>query len=124
ELRVSAMYQAQVERTLCPPWGLDGGLAGQPNRVSITRKDGSQERFTTGKVKPTRLDVGDGYITETGGGGGFWSPLDREPERVLADVRAGYVSLGAAERDYGVCIHQSGPHGREFRLDAVATQAL
>jgi N-methylhydantoinase B len=124
ELRVAAMYQAQVERTLCPPWGLDGGQDAQPNRVSITRQDGSVERFSTGKANPTRLDAGDGYITETGGGGGFWSPLERDAERVLADVRAGYVSLEAAERDYGVCIQQGGPHGRDFTLDAAGTLAL
>jgi N-methylhydantoinase B len=124
ELRVPAMYQAQVERTLCPPWGLDGAQEAQPNRVSITRRDGSVERFSTGKVNPTRLDAGDGYITETGGGGGFWSPLERDAERVLADVRAGYVSLAAAEREYGVCIHQGGVHGREFTLDSTATLAL
>ncbi len=124
ELRVAAMYQAQVERTGCPPWGLDGGQAALPNRVSITRQDGSVEGFSTGKVNPTRLDAGDGYITETGGGGGFWNPLERDAERVLADVRAGYVSLDAAERDYGVCIHQGGAHGRDFTLDAGATLAL
>ena len=124
ELRVPAMYQAQVERTLCPPWGLDGGQDGQPNRVGITRKDGTLEHFPTGKVSPTKLEAGDGYITETGGGGGFWSALDRAPERVLADVRAGYVSLAGAERDYGVRIDQGGPHGRDFTLDAAATQVL
>jgi hypothetical protein len=43
---------------------------------------------------------------------------------VLADVRAGYVSLAAAERDYGVHIHQGGTHGREFTLDVAATLAL
>jgi N-methylhydantoinase B len=123
ELRVPAMYQAQVERTLCPPWGLDGGQDAQPNRVGITRRDGSVERFPTGKVNPTRLEAGDGYITETGGGGGFWNPLERAPERVLADVRAGYVSLAAAEREYGVCIRLGGPHGRDFSLDVEATLA-
>jgi N-methylhydantoinase B len=40
---------------------------------------------------------------------------------VLADVRAGYVSLQAAERDYGVVIRQQ---GRRFALDIEATEAL
>jgi N-methylhydantoinase B len=124
ELRVPAMYQAQVERTLCPPWGLDGGMPASPNAVTITRADGSIERFPTGKVSPTRLNGGDGYITETGGGGGFGNPLDRDPDRVLADVRSGYVSVEAAERDYGVVIRPAGPYGREFTLDLEATVAL
>jgi N-methylhydantoinase B len=38
----------------------------------------------------------------TGGGGGFGDPRQRDPERVRRDVLDGYVSLEAAERDYGV----------------------
>jgi N-methylhydantoinase B len=79
------------------------------------------ERFASGKVNPLRLDVGDSYVTKTGGGGGFWSPLERDAQRVLADVRSGYVSIEAARRDYGVVIHQT---GRRFVLDAEATQQL
>jgi N-methylhydantoinase B len=47
--------------------------------------------------------------------------LERDPERVLDDVRAGYVSLEAARRDYGVVIRQ---HGRRFELDLQATKTL
>lgn len=36
------------------------------------------------------------------GGGGFGDPLDREPESVLADVRAGLVSVEQAQQVYGV----------------------
>jgi len=55
------------------------------------------------------------------GGGGFWNPLERDPERMLDDVRAGYVSLEAARQDYGVVIRQ---RGRHFELDLEATRAL
>jgi N-methylhydantoinase B len=58
---------------------------------------------------------------ETAGGGGFWSPLERPAERVLADVRSGYVSLEAARRDYGVAIRQV---GRRFEIDVEATMEL
>jgi N-methylhydantoinase B len=119
EMLTPAMYQAQVERTQCPPWGLLDGGAGLPNGVGVRRQDGRLERFPSGKVNPVRLDDGDSYITEVGGGGGFWSPLERDPQRVLADVRSGYVSLESAERDYGVVIRQS---RRRFVLDAEATE--
>jgi N-methylhydantoinase B len=121
ELLTPAMYQAQIERTQCPPWGLLGGSPGLPNGVVIERRDGTVERFPSGKVNPLRLDEGDSYVTLVGGGGGFWSALEREPERVLADVRSGYVTIQAAERDYGVVIRQ---HGRRFELDIDATKAL
>jgi N-methylhydantoinase B len=121
EVLVPAMYQAQVERTICAPWGLDGGKDGLPNRIGITRRDGGVERYPTGKLAQVRLEAGDGFITEVGGGGGFGSPLERPSELVLADVRAGYVSLEAAERDYGVVIRRS---GRRLELDRSATVAL
>ena len=123
EIRVlmPAMYQSRIERTQCAPWGLLGGKDGLANRVGIIRADGAVERFSTGKVGPLRLEQGEGFITEMGGGGGFGDPLERAPERVLADVRAGYVSLEAAARDHGVVIHQ---HGRRFELDVKATEEL
>jgi len=68
-----------------------------------------------------RLEPGDRTLIEVGGGGGFYSPLQREAERVLADVRAGYVSRESAERDYGVVIQQ---RGRDFSLDLQATANL
>lgn len=46
----------------------------------MVRKDGAIERFATGKVNPLRLDEGDGYTVETGGGGGFGDPLERPAE--------------------------------------------
>jgi N-methylhydantoinase B len=121
EMLSPALFQTQIERTLCPPWGLMGGTAAQPNKITVTHADGTFERFPTGKVAPMRLEPGDGYITETGGGGGFWSPLERDPERVLADVRAGYISVESAERDYGVVVRGS---ERACELDATATEAL
>jgi N-methylhydantoinase B len=40
----------------------------------------------------------------TGGGGGYGSPTERDPERVRDDVIDGFVSREAAERDYGVVL--------------------
>jgi N-methylhydantoinase B len=40
----------------------------------------------------------------TGTGGGFGSPLEREPERVREDVLDGYVTRESAEQDYGVVL--------------------
>jgi N-methylhydantoinase B len=111
-----------MERTLCPPWGLHGGQPALPNRFSVVRQDGAVERFATGKTPGhVALKAGDGFLVEVGGGGGYWNPLERDPERVLADVRSGYVSLEAAERDYGVVIRQNNRH---FQIDLVATEKM
>ncbi len=52
---------------------------------------------------------------ETPGGGGFGDPATREPERVVADVRRGYISRENALRDYKVALRGDGS------LDADAT---
>jgi N-methylhydantoinase B len=38
------------------------------------------------------------------GAGGWGDPLDRDPERVLIDVRDGLVTIAGAERDYAVVV--------------------
>ena len=111
-----------MERTMCAPWGLHGGKDALANRFSVVRKDGSVQKLATGKTAGhVTLEAGDGFLVEVGGGGGFWNPLERDPQKVLADVQSGYVSLDAARRDYGVVIHQ---RGRRFELDVEATNAL
>jgi N-methylhydantoinase B len=120
-MRKPANIYSRMERTICAPWGLHGGAEALANRISIVRNDGVTQRFPTGKIKPTDLAEGEGFLVETAGGGGFWNPLERDPKLVLADVRSGYVSLEAAQRDYGVVIHQQ---GRRFALDVEATSAL
>jgi hypothetical protein len=45
---------------------------------------------------------------ETGGGGGWGHPFDRESERVLADVCGGFVSRASAEEHYGVVLAGDG----------------
>jgi N-methylhydantoinase B len=121
-LRSPGSVQSAMERTSCAPWGLHGGKDALPNRFSVVRKDGSGQRLPTGKTAGhVALQAGDGFLVEVGGGGGFWDPLERDPEHVLADARSGYVSLDAARRDYGVIIYQQ---GRRFELDLEATAAL
>ena len=111
-----------MERALCAPWGLHGGHAALANRFSVVRQGGAVERFATGKTPGhVGLQAGDGFLVEVGGGGGYWDPFERDAERVLDDVRAGYVSLEAARRDYGVAIHR---HGRHYEIDLPATTEL
>jgi N-methylhydantoinase B len=111
-----------MERALCPPWGLHGGGAALPNRFSVVRRDGAVERFATGKTPGhVGLQAGDGFLVEVGGGGGYWDPMERDLERVLDDVRSGYVSLEAARRNYGVVIRQQ---GRRFEIDMAETEQL
>ena len=124
EVRVvaPASVQSALERTRCAPWGLHGGKDAMANRFSIVRKDGTVQRLPTGKTTGhVALDSGDGFLVEVGGGGGFWPPMERDPQRVLADVRSGYVSMEAARRDYSVVIRAE---GRKFEIDLAATEQI
>jgi N-methylhydantoinase B len=89
-----------IERTACAPWGIEGGLPGAPNRVSLYR-GGEWQVLDNGKCSNVRLDPGDKVRIETGGGGGFGRPAEREVRAIERDVREGYVTPSAARRDYG-----------------------
>jgi N-methylhydantoinase B len=61
---------------------------------------------------------GDVMVLQTGGGGGFGDPRDRDPELVARDVGYGYVTREGAMRDYGVVMTKEG------RLDPAETERL
>jgi N-methylhydantoinase B len=100
------MFNAQIERVDCRPWGLFGGLSGFGNEVQLTRNN-ENIRFPTGKVLAQLLNKGDVYTLRSGGGGGYGSPLDRKLADVEDDVRQGYVSVESAGALYGVAIDQA-----------------
>jgi N-methylhydantoinase B len=54
---------------------------------------------------------------QTPGGGGTASPLERDPERVAADVAQGKISVERARAVYGVVVDPA------TGLDAAATAA-
>jgi N-methylhydantoinase B len=63
------------------------------------------------------LLTGEATSLETHGGGGYGNPFQRDPARVLEDVRDGYVSIDAAQRDYGVRIDAA-----NWKVDSKATR--
>jgi len=67
--------------------------------------------------------AGTSFRFQTGGGGGWGNPLDRDPERVKRDVRDEYVTIEGAYRDYGVVVlgdPASDPEG--LQVDVTATE--
>lgn len=108
-----------LERSKCPPWGLFGGHPGGAPVATLEYPDGRVERFHKATAKP--VPRGSRLTISTAGGGGYGPPEEREPERVLRDVRAGYVSGDQARDVYRVAITGS---GTAARVDAEATAAL
>jgi N-methylhydantoinase B len=105
----------RIDRVHCKPWGLHGGKDAMGNGIGIRRKGEWDTDMPNAKIFGVRLKAGDAYLMQSGGGGGFGSPLERDPERVAHDVREGYVSRDAAHRDYGVIVTDDG------RLSETAT---
>jgi N-methylhydantoinase B len=109
-----------ADRASAPPYGLAGGGSGTTAIHRLERADGAIEplRSKTGRVP---VEAGAKLHFTAAGGGGFGDPRERDPLRVVADVRDGYVSRGAARDTYGVVLREI-PDGVE--LDAAATAAL
>jgi N-methylhydantoinase B len=106
-----------IERAVCLPWGLDGGLEGTGNEMLLRRDGVIHDDVPNAKVFRAEVKAGDAFILRSGGGGGFGSPLERPVERVEHDVREGYVSIPAARDYYGVVFDPD-----TLEIDAVATK--
>jgi N-methylhydantoinase B len=99
--------QTNLDRTKFPPWGVQGGKEAQPGRFTVVEGATGAERAIE-KEKGFRLAAGDLVCVETGGGGGYGPPRERAPDLIQRDLDAGYVSVEAAEQDYGITISASG----------------
>ncbi|WP_095156761.1 hydantoinase B/oxoprolinase family protein [Pseudomonas sp. Irchel 3E13] len=85
-------------RGITPPWGIDGGGEGSCNFAEIIRTDGQNQRFSRANRVP--LEQGDLLRLVTANGGGWGPAAERSVEAIRADIRAGYISLEQAWRDY------------------------
>jgi N-methylhydantoinase B len=118
QARHDLRFNSQMDRVKCKPWGLEDGLSGFGNSVAIHRFGTAQEqRFHNGKALNQVLHAGDAYILRSGGGGGFGSPLERDLDSLARDVRCGYVSKDAAEKNYGAVFEPE-----TNRIDPAATK--
>ena len=90
------------DRHRVPPWGIQGGEPGWPNRWLLRRKGRARELQAIFKLpSPSKfynlaLKAGDVLIIETGGGGGYGDPHERSASAIARDRRDGYVVRGAA----------------------------
>jgi N-methylhydantoinase B len=99
--RHEATFSILADRDREGPWGLFGGLPGK--RAEYLRNpDGECVRL--GSKVTLDVEPDDVISYRTCGGGGYGKPSDRDPERVLADVRDGKVSLARARDVYRVAI--------------------
>jgi N-methylhydantoinase B len=84
---------------------------------------GTDDEYAIENSVAAQLPAGAVLAYQYGGGGGFESPLLRDPEAVREDVLDEYVSLEAARARYGVVLTGS-VEGCDVAVDAQATRAL
>jgi N-methylhydantoinase B len=105
-----------TRRSKCPPWGVWGGMAGEPGGYLLRLPGERDFKFKTGAHLP--VPVGAEAIVRTGGGGGWGDPLQRDPELVCEDVAEGLISAASARKHYGVVLRDGGS------FDQTATRRL
>jgi N-methylhydantoinase B len=117
--RGDIVFSTQIDRILCKPWGLAGGIEATGNALGV-RIDGAWDaQLPNGKLNIDRLKAGDAIRMRSGGGGGYGLPLERPAEIVAEDVRQGYVTASSAAELYGVVVDP-----QTLALDRAATERL
>ncbi|MDJ0951099.1 MAG: hydantoinase B/oxoprolinase family protein [Alphaproteobacteria bacterium] len=86
------------DRNLIPPFGVNGGRSGAPNRYEIQRNGETIEPSAfPGKVADFPLQRGDVVRMMSSGGGGYGAAPARDPERLTRDFEDGVVTEAGLE---------------------------
>jgi N-methylhydantoinase B len=112
-----ATFTTDVNRSKFPPWGVQGGWNGTTNYMVVIR-DG-KELLRVSRIANFKLQKGDIVSIRSGGGGGWSDPSQRDPKRVLDDVKEALVTLEQAHEIYKVVIHP-----KTFEINWEATERL
>src|SRR5690625_2968237 len=95
-----AYFMCIADRSILSCWGVKGGLAGAPFKVTID-PGGPNEREVDALADAEPVAAGEVIRIRTTGGGGWGDPLDRPYDEVERDLRWGKVSVRAARDEYG-----------------------
>lgn len=109
----------QMEGRINVPRGVRQGLPALGNSAWKENAEGARL-----ELPPIAVDVlrpGERLVSLTSGGGGYGSPLERESELVLEDVREGWISAERAQDVYGCVIVGDSP--MEMTVDVEATHS-
>jgi N-methylhydantoinase B/oxoprolinase/acetone carboxylase alpha subunit len=101
---LDVLYTA--DGTVSPALGACGGEAG--GLLQALKRKGSGELVPLPACGGVRLVPGETVISIASGGGGYGSPLEREPQRVKHDVDEGWITPGRAKAVYGVTLDAAG----------------
>lgn len=100
------------------PKGVRGGLAGAAGYTYLVKADGSEVKLPN--VVEAIVQPGEWIRGLDNGGGGYGSPFERDPARVLRDVLEGYETGERAQAVYGV-IFDGSVEGGDLAVNVAAT---
>jgi N-methylhydantoinase B len=98
-----ARFSLRSTKHTVAPRGIDAGLEGKTGRCTLNPGTPAA-RVIPSRFSDYTLHPGDVVSLETPGGGGLGEPAQRDPARVLNDVRNGYVTQQKAGQTYRVAI--------------------
>ena len=100
----AATFTVLSDRDLEGPKGIFGGMGGRKAYYILNPDDLERKKTELSSKCVIELKPGDTVSFQTPGGGGYGSPLERDPERVLVDVTLGKINFKRARECYGVII--------------------
>ncbi|MDO9501135.1 hydantoinase B/oxoprolinase family protein [Falsiroseomonas sp.] len=110
------VLQVRSDRRVHRPFGLYGGSPGAPSENRMEPE--GENRLVPSKIT-TNIQRGVVFRHVLAGGGGWGDPLERDPAKVLKDVRNEFLSPERARADYGVVLDTTA-----WTVDAAATAHL
>jgi len=81
-----------------PTWGLNEGKEGSYNYFTVIRTDGTEETYNV--VTNVKLNKGDRVKLVTATGGGYGNPENRPLEKILSDLKNGFITKEQALENY------------------------
>ncbi len=115
-----ARFSLRSTKHSVAPKGIDGGSDGKTGHCVLNPGKPS-ERVIPSRFSDHVLHPGEVFCLDTPGGGGLGNPFERDPERVLNDVRNGYVTQKRAREVYRVAIDNA---DCDYVLNDKQTRAL
>jgi N-methylhydantoinase B len=100
-------FSMRTDKHAIEPFGSDNGLPGG-NGACVINPETKDAKHLPSRFGDHRLQRNDTIRVERPGGGGLGNPFKRPVDKVVEDVRQGYVSIERARSQYGVALHLAG----------------
>ena len=106
-----------------PPGAFGGG---EGAKAGLIINHGTESERGIGGIFAAGAAVYVGEVAHfwSAGGGGFGNPLERDPHKVVEDIKDDYVSVAAARAQYGVVVKEIDRRKQTYEVDTAATEKV